>query len=183
MPLRLPGCCHEGSPRGSDAADHRAEPAEPAEGQPLVVGRHPPGQRPQRSDRYFDSPPSVISFAPSLLNVGFEVAAEVCSLVALKLFTSLCSSVVTADSHPALPPPPPPRPPVSHPNPLLSLLPISLPLSAPPLFSPSLPAIVALPSWSRFCRVGFALSTRPCWTGAHAECLQSLPQTRTDLSM
>lgn len=40
-----------------------------------------------------------------------------------------------------------------------------------------------LPSWSRFCRVGFALSTRPCRTGAHAECFQSLPQIRNDLSM
>lgn len=41
----------------------------------------------------------------------------------------------------------------------------------------------ALPSWSRFCRVGFPLSTRPCWTGAHAECFQSLPQIRNDLPM
>lgn len=40
-----------------------------------------------------------------------------------------------------------------------------------------------LPSWSRFCRVGFPLSTRPCWTGARAECFQSLPQIRSDLPM
>lgn len=40
-----------------------------------------------------------------------------------------------------------------------------------------------LPSWSRFCRVGFPLSTRPCWTGAHAECFQFLPQIRNDLPM
>lgn len=40
-----------------------------------------------------------------------------------------------------------------------------------------------LPSWSRFCRVGFPLSTRPCWTAAHAECFQSLPQIRNDLPM
>ncbi len=44
-------------------------------------------------------------------------------------------------------------------------------------------AIVLFPSWSRFCRVGFPLSTRPCWTGAHAECFQSLPQIRNDLPM
>ncbi|KAK1888867.1 Ensconsin [Dissostichus eleginoides] len=36
---------------------------------------------------------------------------------------------------------------------------------------------------NRFCRVGFPLSTRPCRTGAHAECFQSLPQIRSDLSI
>lgn len=39
------------------------------------------------------------------------------------------------------------------------------------------------PSWPRFCRVSFPLSTRPCWTGAHAECFQSLLQIRNDIPM
>ena len=50
---------------------------------------------------------------------------------------------------------------------------------------PALPLHLSLPptSRSRFCRVGFPLSTRPCWAGAHAECFQSLPQIRNDLPM
>lgn len=62
------------------------------------------------------------------------------------------------------------------PLPLLSDLPLS-PLCS--LFLCHCP----FPSWSRFCRVGFPLSTRSCWTGAHAECFQSLPQIRNDLPM
>lgn len=63
---------------------------------------------------------------------------------------------------------------------------LPLHLFLPPTFcswTSSLLHHCALPSWSRFCRVGFPLSTRPCWTGAHAECFQSLPQIRNDLPM
>lgn len=116
---------------------------------------------------------SLLFFYSSWTTVLMSSPPPACCLFALKLFTSLCASVVTADSRPALPPS----------TSSLSYL-QSLSLSPLLLFSLSLSAIVTLPSWSRFCRVGFALSTRPCRTGAHAECLQSLPQIRwNDLSM
>lgn len=161
--LRVPGCS-EGPSRGGDATDPRAEQANRAEDQPVVVGRAAPRQHPQRSNRYFDFP-FILLF---LLNDGFDAVASTCLLpvcietlhIPLRL---CCYCWLTSCSAPL--------------HLLLSLLPpISLSLS--------LSAIVTLPSWSRFCRVSFALSTRPCRTGAHAECLQSLPQIRwNDLSM
>lgn len=165
----------KGPPWGGDAADHRAEPENPAEDQPVVMGRGSSNQHPKRSYRYIDSHVwfcfSVFCPLP-LQQQLMSSPPPACCLFALKLFTSLCPSVITADSHPALPPPS-----LSHPSNLPAALWSS---SFPPL---SLSAIVTLPYWSRFCRVSFALSTRPCRTGAHAECLQSLPQIRNDLSM
>lgn len=65
---------------------------------------------------------------------------------------------------------------------LLSLLTWLFDLPLPPLCSLFL-CHCPFHSWSRFCRVGFPLSTRPCWTGAHAECFQSLPKIWNDIPM
>lgn len=102
-------------------------------------------------------------------------------------FSDPLPSVVTADSHPALPLPPLSLSPFFS-NSLIVSLSLSYPRSGISLclLSPLCSLFLfhcPFPSWSRFCRVGFPLSTRPCWTGAHAECFQSLPQIRNDLPM
>lgn len=97
-------------------------------------------------------------------------------------FSDPLPSVVTAYSHPSLPLS------LSLPPPLalkfkLSLSPSHSRLALYLLYTLCFLCHCPFPSWPRFCRVSFPLSTRPCWTGAHAECFQSLLQIRNDIPM
>lgn len=171
----------EGSSRGSNTSDCVEEPESQTEAQPVVLGRGTATQHSQHTNRYFH-------FFSSwkfqrFMNLIFLFSVNICSCLFMSvLFCHVCIRFLFSDS-PAL-------------YCICWLTPNSASLSLIIILSLSLSLFLLLdlfsglflchcllPSWSRFCRVGIPLSTRPCRTGAHAECFQFLPQIWNDLPM
>lgn len=164
----------EGASWGSDTPHAGAEPENQAEAKPLVLGRSAAHQHSKHTSWYYWStfiPAKAqykhIKSATEITNFPAASACQNCSamfIFALFRFAAFCCYCLLTP---------------------FSAFPVFLSFILVFNFSltHSLLYLVFALSWFRFCGVCFPLSTRPCWTGAHAKCFQFLPQIRIDVPL